>query len=58
MIACALEGQADERLISALDGILRGSLNARECAKRLTDYGSSSGGDTLLGMAMAIQLAA
>jgi hypothetical protein len=56
LIACGVDGQADERLISALDGILTGSLPESECARRLIDYGSSSGGDTLLGMAMALSL--
>ena len=54
LIICALEGQADERLVSALDGILWGSLPEADCARYLLDYGSSSGGDTLLGIAMAL----
>ncbi len=53
LIICALEGQADERLVSALDGILWGRLPEADCARYLLDYGSSSGGDTLLGIAMA-----
>ncbi len=56
LITCALEGQADERLVTALDGILWGSLPAAECARRLNNYGGSSGGDTLLGIAMALSL--
>lgn len=54
LIVCALEGQADERLVSALDGILWGSLPEIDCARRLLDYGSSSGGDTLLGITVAL----
>ena len=56
LIACAVDGQADERLESALNGILSGELPEAECARRLADYGSSSGGDALLGMAMALSL--
>ncbi len=57
LITCALNGQADERLVTALDGMLWGSLPEAECARRLINYGGSSGGDTLLGIAMALALA-
>ncbi len=56
LIICALDGQADERLVTALDGIVWGSLPEEECARRLNNYGGSSGGDTLLGIAMALSL--
>ena len=56
LIACGVDGQADERLVSALNGILTGSLPVEVCARRLMNYGGSSGGDALLGMAMALSL--
>ena len=56
LIACGVDGQADERLVSALNGILTGNLPEEVCARRLMNYGSSSGGDALLGMAMALFL--
>jgi hypothetical protein len=54
LIACASQGQADERLISALDGILTGSPAPDQCARALTNWGHSSGRDALVGMALAI----
>ncbi len=56
LIGVAMRGQADERLVTALEGMLWGSLPEAECAGRLVHYGGSSGGDTLLGMAMALSL--
>jgi hypothetical protein len=56
LIACAAQGQADERLVSALDGIYLGSLSPEECARLLLAWGSSSGGDSLAGMALAFIL--
>jgi hypothetical protein len=55
LIASAIHGQADERLLSALDGILFGNLKVEECAARLLAYGGSSGGDCLLGMYTALK---
>jgi Protein of unknown function (DUF2877) len=54
LIACASQGQADERLISALDGILTGNRPPEQCARDLMSWGNSSGRDALVGMALAI----
>ncbi len=54
LIACASQGQADERLISALDGMLTGDPAPEQCARSLSGWGSSSGCDALVGMALAI----
>ena len=56
LIESAADGQADERLVTALDGILSGSLPPDECTRRLLSYGSSSGGDTWLGVGLAFGL--
>jgi hypothetical protein len=50
LIECASAGQADERLVAALDGLMTGKPDAAECAAGLQDYGSSSGRDAFLGM--------
>ena len=54
LIACASHGQADERLVDALDGIMTGHLTPDECARNLCMWGHSSGCETLAGMALAI----
>ena len=54
LLACAAQGQADERLVAALDGLLCGALSPKACADLLLDWGSSSGCDALVGMALAI----
>jgi hypothetical protein len=53
LIECASTGQADERLVAALDGLVTGKPDAAECAEALQDYGSSSGRDAFLGMVIA-----
>ena len=50
LITCAGRGQADERLIQALDGLVTGSLEAEACVRALSTWGSSSGFDALAGM--------
>ena len=55
LVESAAEGQADERLVIALDGVVTGNPDAVESADRLLAYGSSSGGDALLGMALALR---
>ncbi|OGO35812.1 MAG: hypothetical protein A2W35_20915 [Chloroflexi bacterium RBG_16_57_11] len=50
LIACAARGQADERLICALDALVTGSPEAGACLSILSTYGSSSGFDALVGM--------
>jgi hypothetical protein len=54
LIACAAQGQADERLVAALDGIMTGDPGPEACAQLLLGWGSSSGGDALAGMTLAI----
>jgi hypothetical protein len=52
LIQCAAQGQADERLILALDGIIAGAPDASACVTALAGWGSSSGFDALVGMAV------
>jgi hypothetical protein len=54
LIACAARGQADQRLIDSLDGIVTGSLPPETCVTTLAGWGSSSGLDALAGMALAL----
>ena len=54
LIECATVGQADERLVLALDGILAETLIPASCANQLLSWGNSSGCDAFLGMALAI----
>ena len=55
LIECATQGQADERLILALDGIITGQPEPETCISYLSGWGSSSGAWALQGMALAIQ---
>jgi hypothetical protein len=50
LIEGATLGYGDERLISALDGIMTGYLPAEECANNLLALGASSGIDALVGI--------
>ena len=54
LIECASQGQADERLVAALDGIMTGSPDLPGCILNLLQWGSTSGGDVLVGIALAI----
>lgn len=54
LIECASRGQADERLLLALDGILTGEPPPDACASYLARWGNSSGLDALVGMALAL----
>ncbi len=54
MIDCALRGQANERLLLALDGILSGNADASACSSCLDGWGNTSGLDALLGISLAI----
>jgi hypothetical protein len=54
LIECASQGQANERLILALDGILSGHTDAPICADHLASWGNTSGLDALAGMALAL----
>ncbi len=53
--ACAAEGQTDERLIAALDGILTGQPEAEDCAALLLAWGDSSGCVVLDGKEIAFE---
>ncbi len=55
LIELATSGEADERLIRALDSIFTGALSSAEASKLLTSYGSSSGMDAFCGMGLAIK---
>lgn len=54
LIECAGQGQANERLVLALDGILSGETDASTCAGYLAGWGNTSGLDVLAGMALAL----
>jgi hypothetical protein len=56
LIECAVNGQADERLQLALDGIMTGEPESKKCTEALSAWGSSSGQDTLAGIIMALKL--
>jgi hypothetical protein len=55
LIECAILGQADQRLIAALDGLVTGGPDAEACAASLGSWGSSSGFDALVGMALVLR---
>ena len=55
LIDCAIQGQADERLILALDGIITRQPGPEKCISYLSGWGSSSGAWALQGMALAIK---
>jgi len=57
LIECAASGQADERLLLALDGIITGQPSTEQCAALLLGWGNSSGCEALVGMGIAINLA-
>lgn len=54
MIRCASMGQADERLVHPMDGILTGEPDPSVCTAYLDQWGHSSGSDALAGMALAV----
>ncbi len=54
LIECACQGQADERLVLALDGIISGAHSPAQCAAALAGWGNTSGVDALAGMALAV----
>lgn len=56
LLACAAEGQADERLVAALDALLAGTASPDSCAAGLLSWGHSSGCDALVGMALFMGL--
>jgi hypothetical protein len=54
LIECATHGQADERLVLALDGILTGDPDPDVCVAQLLSWGHTSGASALIGMTLAI----
>jgi hypothetical protein len=54
LIECAANGEADERLINVVDGIVTGTPSIEECVDNVLDWGSSLGVDALVGMAIAL----
>jgi hypothetical protein len=54
LIECASQGQADERLVLALDGIMTGEPNPETCVAHLLSWGHTSGVYALAGMLRAI----
>jgi len=54
LIECASLGQADERLIQALDGIMTGEPDPDACVAHLLSWGHTSGVHVLVGMTRAI----
>jgi len=52
LIECATLGQANERLILALDGMMTGQPDSQACAGYLAGWGNTSGLDALVGMAL------
>ncbi len=54
LLECASLGQADERLLLALDGIMTANPDPPTCAAALAAWGNTSGHDALVGMALCI----
>jgi hypothetical protein len=54
LLWCAAQGEADERLIAAVDAIWGSDDSPEEAADGLRSWGSSSGFDSLVGMALAV----
>ena len=56
LIECATLGHSDERLMTAIDGLITGTLSTQACASNLIGLGSSSGIDALSGTLVAFDL--
>lgn len=54
LLACAAQGQADERLVLGLDGLLAATPALPAGAAALASWGSTSGLDALVGMGIAL----
>ncbi len=54
LLECAAAGQADQRLVEALDGLVTGQPGPETVSRRLQAYGASSGLDTLVGFSLAV----
>ena len=53
LIECAANGEADERLINVIDGLVTGTPSRDDCVECVIGWGNSSGLDALIGMALA-----
>jgi hypothetical protein len=56
LIRCAAEGQADQRLVQAIDDIVLTEKPIEESAAPLLSWGSSSGCDAFVGMYLGVEL--
>ena len=56
LIECAALGQADERLIAALDWLMSDISPESSCLNDLLNWGNSSGSDVFVGFAVALSL--
>jgi hypothetical protein len=54
LIECAAAGEADERLLLALDSLVSGQASQEDCLEALLGWGYSSGLDVLCGMTFII----
>jgi hypothetical protein len=54
LIDCAGNGQADERLLLAVDGMITGEPGPDACLEALINWGSSSDRDALVGMGLVL----
>ena len=54
LIECAAKGEADERLINIVDGIMTGQPSLEDCVDCVLAWGNSSGTDALIGMALTL----
>lgn len=54
LIECAAQGQANQRLILSLDGMMTGVPDSERCAGLLAGWGNTSGLDALVGMGVVI----
>jgi hypothetical protein len=56
LLSCVTKGQADERLVLAMDGIMTGKPDPDTCISHLLNWGNSSGVYALIGMALAFMV--
>jgi len=54
LIECAAHGEADERLINVVDGLVTGTPSSQECVDYVLGWGHSSGRAALVGMALCV----
>jgi len=56
LLSCVTRGQADERLVLAMDGIMTGKPDPGTCVSHLLNWGNSSGVSAMMGMALAFMI--